>query len=158
VFGEFGFLAQNLGPGHVVIIVVERKLAAQKCVENDTQAPNINLFARIFLSFEHLWRWVTNGPAESLQMVGSALVFSCEPKIDQLDIFVLVEENVLQLEIAVDAWLVVNVADRTDKLCKYLLDFVDREGTVFEKMVVEFIARTILEDHPDHVLRHNDLI
>jgi hypothetical protein len=34
----------------------------------------------------------------------------------------------------------VNIADRADKLCKYLLDFVDRERTVFEKMVVKFIA------------------
>jgi hypothetical protein len=40
----------------------------------------------------------------------------------------------------VNAGLVVNVANRTDELCEDLLNFVDWERAVFEKMVVEFIA------------------
>lgn len=73
-------------------------------------------------------------------MIGSALIFPCEPKVDQFDVFVLVEEDILQFEIAVNAGLVMNVADRTNKLCKDLLDFLDGEWTVLEEVIVEFIA------------------
>jgi hypothetical protein len=37
----------------------------------------------------------------------------------------LVEEDVFELEIAVDARVVVDVADGADELCKDLLDFLD---------------------------------
>jgi hypothetical protein len=55
MFREFGFLAQDLGPGYVIIVIVERQLAAQERVENDTQTPNINLFACVFFTLQHLW-------------------------------------------------------------------------------------------------------
>jgi hypothetical protein len=43
-----------------------------------------------------------------LQVVRLSLVLPREPKIDQLDILVFIEEDVLEFEIAVDAGLAVD--------------------------------------------------
>jgi hypothetical protein len=55
-------------------------------------------------------------------MVRSALIFSSKAKIHQLNIFVLVKEDVFELQIAVDTGVVVNVSYRADKLSKDLLN------------------------------------
>jgi hypothetical protein len=49
-----------------------------------------------------------------LQVVGLALVFSREAEVDQLDVAVLVEQDVLEFQVAVDAGLVVDVCDGAD--------------------------------------------
>jgi hypothetical protein len=49
-----------------------------------------------------------------LQVVGLALVLSCEAKVDQLDVAVLVEQDVFEFQVAVDAGLVVDVCDGAD--------------------------------------------
>lgn len=100
---ELGILGQDLVPGHGVVVVVERQLSAEQGIQDDTQAPNVHLFARVFLAFEHFRRCVAYRPTECLEMVRPPLVFSREAEINELDVFVLVEEDVLQLEIAVDA-------------------------------------------------------
>ena len=97
------FLGQNLAARHVIIVLVEGELAAEERVENDPQAPHVHLLAGVLLPLEHFRRRVTYRAAERLEMVGSALVFSREAEIDELDILVLVEEDILELEIAVDA-------------------------------------------------------
>lgn len=55
-------------------------------------------------------------------MVGPALVLSCEAKIYQFDIFLCVEEDVLKLQVTMNARVVVDVRDSTDKLSKDLLN------------------------------------
>lgn len=55
-------------------------------------------------------------------MVGPAFVLSCEAKIHQFDIFLRVEQDVLKLQITMNARVVVDVRDSTDKLSKDLLN------------------------------------
>lgn len=52
----------------------------------------------------------------------------------------LVEKDVLELEVTVDAVLLVDVCDGSDELGEGLLDFVDRELAMSEEVVVEFFA------------------
>lgn len=59
-------------------------------------------------------------------MVRLPLVFSCKPEIHQLDILVLVEEDILELQVAMDAVLEMDIGDCTDQLGKDLLDLGDR--------------------------------
>lgn len=52
----------------------------------------------------------------------------------------LVEKDVLELEIAVDAVLLVDVGDGANELGEGLLDLVDGELAVAEEVVVEFLT------------------
>jgi hypothetical protein len=65
-----------------------------------------------------------------LQIIRFALVFSGEAKIAQFDIVVLVEEDILQLQVAVDTRFAVYVGDGTNKLGKDLLDGLNGKGAV----------------------------
>lgn len=52
----------------------------------------------------------------------------------------LVEEDIFELEVAVDAVLLVDVCDCADKLGKYLLDLFDGKLAMSEEVIVEFLA------------------
>lgn len=52
----------------------------------------------------------------------------------------LVEEDVFELQVAVDAVLLVHVGDGAHKLGEGLLDFVDGELAMSEEVVVQFLA------------------
>jgi hypothetical protein len=75
-----------------------------------------------------------------LQVVGLALVFSREAEVDQLDVAVLVEQDVLEFQVAVDAGLVVDVCNGADELGEDALDLGRFEGAVVEEVVVQFVA------------------
>jgi hypothetical protein len=65
-----------------------------------------------------------------LQVIRFALVFSGEAKIAQFDIVVLVEEDILQLQVAVDTRFAVYVGDGTNELGKDFLDGLNGKGAV----------------------------
>jgi len=135
-----GLLGQNLGPRDAVVIIVERQLAAEQGVENHTQTPHVHLFARVLLPLEHLGRRIAYCPAKSLQVVGLALVFAREAKVAELDVLVFVEQDVFELEVAVDAGLRVDVAYGADELGEGFLDLVDGELAMLEEVVVQLVT------------------
>lgn len=67
--------------GDLVVIVVIWQLACQKRIENDSQAPYIHFFARVFLSFEHLGCTIAYRPTECLEVASLPLIFARKPKI-----------------------------------------------------------------------------
>jgi hypothetical protein len=71
---------------------------------------------------------------------------------------VLVEQDVLELEVAVDARLAVDIGDGADELGEDALDTVGVEGAVAEQVVVELVAGAVLEDQPDELLGDDDLV
>jgi hypothetical protein len=71
---------------------------------------------------------------------------------------VLVEQDVLELEVAVDARLAVDIGDGADELGEDALDAVGVEGAVAEQVVVELVAGAVLEDQPDELLGDDDLV
>lgn len=73
-------------------------------------------------------------------MVCATLVFASKAKVDEFYIFVLVKENVFELEVAMDTAFLVNVRHGANKLGKDLLDFVDRERPMFEEVVIQFVT------------------
>lgn len=75
----------------VIVVVVKGQLSAEESIENDAQTPNIDLFARVFLSLQHLWCRVAYRSAKGLEVVRPTLVFSCEAEVDELDVLVSVE-------------------------------------------------------------------
>ena len=73
-------------------------------------------------------------------MVRLALVLARKPEINQLDIFMFIEQYVFELQISVDTGLLVDVGYGADQLGKNLLDLIDGERAVFEKIIVEFVT------------------
>jgi hypothetical protein len=53
---------------------------------------------------------------------------------------VLVEEDVLELEIAVDAGLLVDITNGADQLRESLLDLFDGKLAMLQEVVVQFVA------------------
>lgn len=51
-----------------------------------------------------------------------------------------IQQNVLQLEISMNARLAVDIGYRSDKLSEYPFHFLDGEWAVAEKVIIEFIA------------------
>lgn len=91
-------------------------------------------------------------------MICASFVLARESKIDQFDIFMLIEKNILEFKIAVYAGLLVDVRDSSNKLCEDFLDFINWERTVFEEVIVELGSRAIFQDKPDEVLGDNDFV
>jgi hypothetical protein len=70
----------------------------------------------------------------------------------------LVQQDVLELQIAVDARLVVDVGHGADELGEDALDLGGLEGALLQEVVVELVAGTVLEDQPDQLLGDYDLV
>jgi hypothetical protein len=70
----------------------------------------------------------------------------------------LVQQYILELQVAVDARLVVDIADGADELGENALNFGGFDSTLFQDVVVEFVAWTVLEYQPDQALGDYDLV
>jgi hypothetical protein len=71
---------------------------------------------------------------------------------------VLVEQDVFELQVAVDARLVVDVRDGADELGEDALDLGGLESALCQQVVVELVAGAVLEDQPDQLLGDYDLV
>lgn len=127
----FRLLGKNFRPRHVIIVVVEWEFAAQERVKDHAQAPNIYFLSCILLALEHLRGRIADSAAKCLQVVGFALVLASKPKVYQLDILIFVQEDILELQIAVDAGLLVDVRNGPDELSERLLNLVNRQWSMF---------------------------
>ena len=70
----------------------------------------------------------------------------------------LVQQNVLELKIAVDARLVVDVCHGANELGEDALDLGGLEGALLQEIIVELVAGTVLENQPDQLLGDYDLV
>lgn len=93
-----------------------------------------------------------------MEVVSLSLILAREAEITQLDVLMLVEQDVFELEIAVDTRLLVDIANGTDQLGKGLLDLLDGETAMLEQVIVELVARAVFEDEPDEGLCHDDFV
>jgi hypothetical protein len=71
---------------------------------------------------------------------------------------VFVEQDVLELQVAVDARLVVDIQDGANELGEDALDLGGLEGALLQEVVVELVAGAVLEDQPDQLLGDYDLV
>jgi hypothetical protein len=75
-----------------------------------------------------------------LEIVCFAFIFPRETKVAQLDILVFVEEDVLQLQISMNAGLAVDICDGADELSEDLLYGIHRKWSILAQVVVELVA------------------
>lgn len=79
-------------------------------------------------------------------------------KIAQFDATALVEENVLEFEIAMDDAFVVEVGDGQAELAEHNFGLVLRQSALLHEVVKELSARAELGDNPDGRLGGDDFV
>jgi hypothetical protein len=158
VVWECGLLFQYLHLCDHLIVVIEWQFTHQQRVENDSQAPNIDLLACVLFTLQHLRGAVAYRPTPCLQVIALPLILASETKINQLHIAVLIQKYVLELKVAVHAGLVVDVGNGANELGEYALDFGRLKRALCQEVVVELIARAPFKSQPDQLLGDYDFV
>ena len=129
-------------------VVVKRQVSGKHGIENDAAAPNINCAADVeALADDELWGGVAGTAAACLhEIIGPVLETVCKTKISDDDVAVAVEEEVFELEVAVDNFLLVNVPDAGDELRKEFCGVTLAQIAMGEDMVKELATGSVLED------------
>jgi len=111
--------------------------------------------AEVAVAGDDLWGHVAEG-ADLCVKPPSALKLAAKAHVGNLDVDVLVEEDVLELEVAVDDALRVEVGDAEDELAKDAARLVEGEaaraggdGALLDEVVEELAARAELCDEVD---------
>ena len=99
------------------VLGLEGRAADDESVEDDADGPRVDLEAvAIRLVEQHLGRDVVGRAADRLLALAGDLDERGEPEVADLDVHVLVEEDVAELEVAVDDLVRVHVLARADEL------------------------------------------
>ena len=77
----------------------EGEVANDDGKENDSEGENISLPSVIFFRLPNLWCHVALGTSKGIKSVN--VLISSEAKVGELQVHIVVEQNVLQLDIAV---------------------------------------------------------
>ena len=109
MFRVLWFLFQDASLGGILVVVVERELSTKERVEDDSETPDVNLFTSIFFTLEHLGCAVTYSATPRLKIARFALIFSCEAKIYQLDVLMLVQKDVFEFQVSVNTGLLMDI-------------------------------------------------
>ena len=95
---------------HLVVAVVEGQVAADHLVHDNADTPPVHR-ATVVVVLEHLRGQVFRGPAKGRRRSPECDFLLAQPKVGDLDVALAVEQQVLQLEVAVDDAAVVQVCD-----------------------------------------------
>jgi hypothetical protein len=69
-----------------------------------------------------------------------------------------IQQDILQLQVPMDTILRVDISHSAHQLRKYLFTLFSCQPAMLQKVVVQLIARTILQHQPHQRLRHNHFI
>jgi hypothetical protein len=155
-FGRFEVPRHDLFVQFVGIGVFEGEEAAQHGIQDDPAGPDIHPDALVSLSRDHLGRGVAGRPACGLQSL-SRFVLVGEAEVDDLDVFVLVEEQVLGLEVAVHYSVFVDVFHPRQDLLHEGDCLGLGKSLALDDMVEQFSALRVLHDEVDVCLCFDDL-
>ena len=70
----------------------------------------------------------------------------------------LIQQYILQLQIAMHAVLLMHVGHSTNQLCENLLRLGFRKSSILDEVVVKLIAAAVFEDEPYKTLGDNNLV
>lgn len=144
---------QNSLHDFIVGGAVERRIAAEENVRDDTQTPNVTFLVIVF--FEHFWSDVVGRP----HLDGEFLFlddFSRSSEIDELEVKLvlpqLFEDNVFGLQVAVNDVQLVEVENSGEDLGDNSADLLLGERALFGDLVKEFSPVEILSDDVERTL------
>mmetsp|Transcript_45313 Transcript_45313/g.89731 ORF Transcript_45313/g.89731 Transcript_45313/m.89731 type:complete len:205 (+) Transcript_45313:646-1260(+) len=149
-FGDAENASDNFPVQVTVILPAERKAAAQKGIEQHPHGPDICTEAGILLPGNNLWGHIRGRPAENLQFL--PWWHDCgETEVNDLHSACLVQEQVLQFDVAVHYVPIMHVPDALRDLEEELpcCMVVHPPPRSFLQKVVERPARQIIHDQID---------
>ena len=132
--------------GHV--LVVERHLSADQDEENHAETPHVHLGPRVGLRLEQLGSGKVEAAAIRLEL--PVLVRReevAEAKVDDFDVARLADQDVLDLEVAVDDAVPVAVVDGARDLARKLAGLLLLELPVRDDVVEHLAAVDVFEEH-----------
>ena len=141
-------------------VIVERKVTCQHGVKNDTATPDIDCTPHVKTFADDEFRGgVARATARSLhEIVYTMLKLVGKSEIGNDHISVSVEEQILQLEVAMDNFLLVDVPNTGDELRKQLRCVPFAKITMGQDVVEEFSSRRVFQDDADILVRFNHVI
>lgn len=130
--------------------ILERCLANEELVRQDTQTPEINLLVVVVVratGLDHFWGQVVEGTAHGVATVVGGVDAPAE--IGNLDLAVDAHEDVLGLDVTVNDVLAVQVAQRRSHLGNVLRRLPLGEPALLTQVLVQLALAGELEDEED---------
>lgn len=158
VAGNGVFSIQNFAVQFGSVLVLEGKEAADHGEKNNSRTPHIHHDGLIgHLSLYHLWSGIARRPAGSpqpfLRFVGVG-----QSEVYNPDGLIVVDEAVLQFEIAVHYPQFMNILDSTDDLFEYLACLFLLHPLLADNVVEELSPLHVLHHQEEMLGRLDDLI
>lgn len=122
---------------------IEGKVAHAHRIEDDTQAPDVDLERVVWLSGQHFRRSIagtSTGCAEHFPLS----VDVAEPEVDDLDVVLIVQQHVFGLEIAMNDSYLVQVLDGVEKLLQYLAGLELCKFLIFDDVLKQLSSAGVL--------------
>lgn len=146
-------------------VIVEWEISSQHGIEDNTATPDVDSGANVHAFANHkLWRGVAGAATGGLhQIVSLVLEAVGKSKICDNNVSMTVKEKVLEFEVTMDDFLLVNVPNARDELGEELCSISLTEMAVGENVIKKFTARSALEDDSDvligldHVVETNNV-
>jgi hypothetical protein len=91
-------------------------------------------------------------------MIRFAFILAREAKVAQLDVLVLIQQYIFELQVAMDAGLLMHIRHSADQLGKGPLHLVHRESAMLDQVIIQFVTRTVLQDKPHQRLGYYNLV
>ena len=141
-------------------VVVERQVAGEHGIQDHAARPHVDGRADVHavLHDELRRRVARTAAARRHQVVAAGAEIVRKAKIGDDHIAVAVEEQVLELQVAVDDLFAVQVRDARDELRKEAARLALLEALLRENVVKQLATRAVLEHDADVALRLNHLV
>jgi hypothetical protein len=143
-------------------LVVKGHFAAHQDIKDDAETPHVDLGPCVLLGLQEFRRGKVQTPAEGLELAAGREEIA-QAKVDDFDVARLANQNVLNLQIAMDNAVAVAVVEGTGNLAREFASLLLLEAAVRDDVVEHLAAIYKLEQHipvvvcPDDVLHATDV-
>jgi hypothetical protein len=138
------------------VLVVKRDFTAHQNIDDDAKTPHIHLGARVSFGSEKLGCGEIETPTESLEVTAGGKQVA-EPKVDDLDVAILADEDIFNLEVAVDDAIPMAVVEGAGDLAGEFAGLFLLEFAVGDDVVEHLTSVDKLEEHVPVIVGPNDI-
>ena len=127
-------------------LIVKRHLAADQDIQDDAEAPDIDLWTSVLPCLEQFWCGEVETATECLQVIlGREQI--AETKVNDLDIARLADEDILDLEVSMYDAIPVAVIERTCHLTSELPRLLVLQASMRDDVVQHLSTVDVFEQH-----------
>jgi hypothetical protein len=130
---------------HYILAILKRQIPASHGKENNSCRPDIDSQSFVDLIFEHLWCSIAGRPTGGLESL-VLLVSVGKPEVHNPQVHLIVEQEVLRLEVAMDHSDAMDVFDAIDELMEDAAGFLLFESLVISDIVEKLPVFHVLHD------------